>query len=57
MPRFCSIFNQLLQLFPRTEFQRAVHDTKAERHARGFSSWDQFIAMAVRPTGARAFAE
>jgi hypothetical protein len=45
MTRFCSIFNQLLQLFPRTEFQRAVVDSQAERHARGFDSWTQFIAM------------
>jgi hypothetical protein len=45
MTRFCSIFNQLLQLFPRYEFQKAVLETKAERHARGFASWDQFIAM------------
>jgi hypothetical protein len=45
MNRFCSIFNQLVQLFPRYEFQKAVMETKAERHARGFSSWDQFIAM------------
>ena len=45
MPRFCSIFNQLLQLFPRTEFQQAVRATKAERHARGFTCWGQFVAM------------
>lgn len=45
MTRFCSIFNQLLQLFSRNDFQRAVKETKAERHARGFASWDQFIAM------------
>ena len=43
--RFCSIFNQLLQLFPRLEFQRAVHDSQAERHARGFTCWGQFVAM------------
>jgi hypothetical protein len=43
--RFCSIFNQLLQLFPRYEFERAVKDTKAERHARGFTCWGQFVAM------------
>jgi hypothetical protein len=43
--RFCSIFNQLLQLFPRTEFQQAVNGTNAERHARGFTCWDQFVAM------------
>lgn len=45
MTRFCSIFNQLLQFFPRTEFQRAVAETQAERHARGFTCWQQFVAM------------
>ena len=45
MPRFCSIFSQLLQLFPRTEFQKAVVATRAERHARGFTCWSQFVAM------------
>src|SRR5882672_2915316 len=45
MTRFCSIFSQLLQLFPRTEFQRAVQATHAERHARGFTCWGQFVAM------------
>jgi len=45
MTRFCSIFNQLLQLFPRTDFQRMVGATQAERHARGFTCWGQFVAM------------
>ena len=45
MMRFCSIFNQLLQLFPRVEFQQAVVTTKAERHARGCTCWGQFVAM------------
>jgi hypothetical protein len=45
MTRFCSIFNQLLQLFPRVEFQKAVAATQAERHARGFTCWGQFVAM------------
>jgi len=43
--RFCSIFSQLLQIFPRHEFQQAVVATKAERHARGFECWEQFVAM------------
>jgi hypothetical protein len=43
--RFCSIFSQLLNLFSRTAFDRAVIETKAERHARGFSCWTQFVAM------------
>ena len=45
MKRFCSIMNQLLQIFPRNEFQSAVKQTKSERHARGFGSWDHFVAM------------
>ena len=45
MNRFCSMFSQILQLFRRSEFQVLVKETKAERHARGFSCWGQFIAM------------
>jgi hypothetical protein len=45
MNRFCSIFSQLLQLFPRTKFQEVVKKTKAERHARGFTCWGQFVSM------------
>jgi uncharacterized protein DUF4372/DDE family transposase len=43
--RFSSIFSQLLKLFPRTEFQALVKRTYAERHARGFTCWGQFVAM------------
>jgi hypothetical protein len=42
---FCSIFSQLLKLFPRTEFQALAKRTHAERHARGFTCWGQFVAM------------
>ena len=45
MTRVCSIFSQILQLIPRLEFESAVRKHGAERHARGFSSWGQFIAM------------
>ena len=45
MNRVCSIFSQILQLIPRLEFESAVRKHGAERHARGFSSWGQFIAM------------
>ncbi len=45
MTRVSSIFSQLLQLIPRLEFESAVRKHDAERHARGFSSWGQFIAM------------
>jgi hypothetical protein len=43
--RFSSIFCQLLKLFPRTEFQALVREHRAEHHARGFTSWGQFVAM------------
>jgi hypothetical protein len=45
MNRVCSIFSQLLQFFPRLEFEGIVRETRAERHARGFTCWGQFIAM------------
>ena len=45
MSGFCSMFSQLLKLFPRTEFQALVKRTHAERHARGFTCWGQFVAM------------
>jgi hypothetical protein len=45
MNQYCSVFSQLLQLFPRLEFQQMVKETKSERHCRGFSSWSQFVSM------------
>src|SRR3989454_12210185 len=45
MTRFSSIFSQLLQLFPRLEFEQAVKQHQAERSTKGFSSWTQFVAM------------
>ncbi len=39
------MFSQVLQLFPRSEFQQAVRASGAERHARGFTCWGQFVAM------------
>lgn len=45
MKRVCSIFSQVLQLIPRGGFEAAVKQHQAERHARGFSSWGQLVAM------------
>src|SRR5881628_2912014 len=39
------MFSQILKLFPRTAFQALVKKTKAEHHAKGFTSWGQFVAM------------
>jgi hypothetical protein len=40
-----SLFNQLLQHFPRTEFAALVRKHRAERGAKGFTCWTQFVAM------------
>lgn len=45
MTRFSSIFSQLLQLFPRVEFEQAVKKHKADKGAKGFTCWGQFVAM------------
>ena len=45
MTRFSSIFSQLLQLFPRLEFEQAVKKHKADKGAKGFTCWGQFVAM------------
>ena len=45
MRRVSSIFSQILQLFPRGEFEQVVSKHGAERYAKGFSSSGQFIGM------------
>ncbi len=45
MNRSASLFNQLLQQFPRSEFQRLVNKHQAEKGAKGFTSWTQFVSM------------
>jgi len=41
----CSIFSQVLKLVPRADFDAAVRKHKAERNAKGFTCWGQFVAM------------
>jgi len=43
--KFSSIFGQILQIFDKRDFLQAVRDTKAERAAKGFTCWEQFVAM------------
>jgi Domain of unknown function (DUF4372)/Transposase DDE domain len=45
MVQAASLFNQLLQHFPRTEFASLVQQHLAERAAKGFTCWTQFVAM------------
>jgi len=40
-----TILGQMLKMFSRYEFQESVIETGAEYHARGFTSWNQFVAM------------
>lgn len=45
MDQTTSLFSQLLRVISRSEFQALVIKHGAERHAKGFSSWTQFVAM------------
>ncbi len=45
MATVASLFSQLLRHFPRTEFAALVKQHRAERHAKEFACWDQFVAM------------
>ena len=45
MNRVSSIFSQLLQFFTRLEFEALTREHNGERHARGFTCWQQFVAM------------
>jgi len=45
MSKFSSIFSQILQLFSKVEFYRYVEETSAEKGAKGFSCWKQFVGM------------
>jgi putative transposase len=40
-----TLIGQMLQMFSRFEFQKAVQETKTEYHSRGFSSWNHFTSM------------
>jgi hypothetical protein len=40
-----SLFSQILALFQRSDFARHARELKADFRAKGFSSWDQFVAM------------
>ena len=43
--RTASLFSQLLQEFPRDKFQALVKFHKADKGSKGFSTWEQFVAM------------
>jgi hypothetical protein len=45
MNKTTSLFSQLLKQIPRLEFESLVKKHGSERHARGFNSWTQLVAM------------
>lgn len=45
MNRVCSVFRQILNVFSRSEFEQLARKHGGERHARGFTCWDQLVAM------------
>lgn len=45
MNKFSSIFGQILQIFSKNEFNKAVIETEAQKGAKGFNCWGQFVAM------------
>ncbi len=40
-----TILGQMLKMFTRHEFEKAVSSAGTEYHSRGFSSWNHFVAM------------
>jgi hypothetical protein len=45
MNKYSSIFGQILQIFSKSEFYKAVKETRADKGVKGFSCWAQFVAM------------
>jgi hypothetical protein len=45
MVKTASLFSQLLDHFPRNEFAALVFKHGAEKHAKGFTCWTQFVSM------------
>jgi hypothetical protein len=52
MVTVASCFSQALSLVNRNDFARAVREHGAEKGAKGFSCWDQFVAMLFCQMGA-----
>ncbi len=41
-----TIFSQLIEHLPHKEFQKCVERYRGDSRHRGFSCWDQYLAMA-----------
>jgi hypothetical protein len=51
MVRHASLFSQIIALLNRSRFYEVVYRHQAERYAKGFSCWDQFVSMLFCPIG------
>lgn len=49
MLKATSLFCQLLQKFPRVEFDKLVEKHGAGRNVKGFTCWTQFVSMLESP--------
>jgi hypothetical protein len=45
MQSFSSLLAQILNIIPRGQFAQLVAEHQSERHARGFTSWQQLVSM------------
>jgi len=45
MVRHASLFSQVLSLIDRHAFSRSARELEAEKGAKGFSCWNQFVSM------------
>jgi hypothetical protein len=45
MVRHASLFSQLVALFHRQRFHELVYRHRSERYAKGYGSWEHFVAM------------
>lgn len=45
MAACASLFSQILALFPRDVFDKVARKHQADKHSKGFTCWDQFVAM------------
>jgi Domain of unknown function (DUF4372) len=51
MVQVASLFNQLPQHFPRTDFPALVKKPNAEWRAKGFACWTQLVSTLFRRFG------
>lgn len=58
MNKYNTLLGQLLSFVPRSQFEKLVKITQADKHCKGFTTWQQFAAMSyaqlASPNGLRS---